>query len=142
MSWLKPLRDLWTAAYNLTHEERARSVQIAAWLGAALVAAGIALTERVAEHTVGADSPWWDSVLIARLGLTRLAMAIPLLVLAVFLALLCYQVIENSNLGRRLLIWHANDGVQTKAQKTRNAGALLATLLLTFVVGLLLGVLR
>ncbi len=136
------LAHLWEAAYNVTPEDRKRSVRIASGIGIALVVLVIFVAGKTAGQVVPAEHPIWEAVLQARLILVRLLVALPLLVLAAFAAVTIYQVVENTELGRRLLIWASSDDAHTQAQKTRNGGALLASLLAACIVGLLLGVLR
>lgn len=136
------LTNLWKAAYNLDPEDRQRSVRIAAGLGVLLVVLVLCGAGGAASQVVPAEHPAWEGVLQARLVLVRLALAVPLLILAAFAGVLIYQLLENTELGKRLLIWAPADDARTQAQKTRNAGSLLGAILAASIVGMLLGVLR
>lgn len=136
------LGHLWQAAYNLTPEQRKRSVRVAAWIGAVLVLLVIFAAGKAAGAVVPAEHPVWEAVLQSRLVLVRMVISIPLLILGTLAAVALYQVIENTELGKRLLIWAESDDARVEAEKTSNAGTLLGKLLLACILGLALGVLR
>lgn len=139
---LNHLRHLWHAAYNLTVVERRCSVRAACGLAGVLLLAVLLWAVVVARVQVGADHPLWEAVLQARMVLVRLILALPVLVLGLLAAVAAYQTLENTELGRRLLIWDPSDDARVEATKTGNAGTLLASLVLACVLGLLWGVLR
>lgn len=139
------MKDLFLAAYNLTTEQRKRTVQIAlAIAGVILVAVifsagGTATTEASAEH------PIWEVVILYRLALARMFLAVALIPAGALAAVTLYQTIENTDLGKRLLVWTSPENYEATgvmAAKTRNGGYLLASLLFACILGLLVGVLR
>jgi len=136
------LTNLWKAAYNLDPEDRQRSVRIAAGLGVLLAVLVLCGAGGTAGQVVAADHPLWEAVLQARVVLVRLVLAVPVLVLGGFAGVLLYQLLENTNLGKRLLIWDLGDDIRIRAQKTRNGGSLLGAILAASILGLMLGVLR
>jgi hypothetical protein len=133
---------LWTAAWDLTPEERSRTVRVCSWIAFVLVLIVLAGAGSTAGRVVPAEHPVWEAILQTRLVLVRLVLTVPLLVIGATAAVLLYQLLENTELGRRLLIWHYSDDAHTQATKTRNGGSLLATLLAACILGILLGVLR
>lgn len=137
------ITQLWAAALDLSPEERRRSVRIAAWIGAVLVALTLLAAGSTAGRVVSADHPIWEAVLLTRLALVRLVLAVPLLLIGAITAVAIFQVLENSALGSRIL--EINDqviqGHETGAV-LRNRGIILAALFLSCILGLLFGVLR
>lgn len=139
----KFFRHLWAAPYDLKDAERQQTVRVAAVLGALLVLLVLAVTGWFAgQAATDPISPTYDVVIIARTVLARVVPGAALMVIGSVGGGVLYQVIENSDLGKRLLIWHGKDCPEVKAQKTRNAGLLLALLQLAGILGFLLGVLR
>jgi hypothetical protein len=138
----KFFKDLWSAAYNLHPDTCKRTVRIAGILAVLLVVVVLFGAAAIAGRVVPAENPVWEAILQTRLAFVRMGLAIPVLILAAVSGVTLFQVLENTQLGKRLLIWADGDDPQVKAQKTRNAGALLSALILSCIVGLLLGVLR
>ncbi len=136
------LTNLWKAAYNLDPEDRKKSVRIAAGLGVMLVVLVLCGAGGAAGQVVPAEHPIWEAVLQARLVLVRLVLAVPILILGAAAGILLYQWMENTDLGKRLLVWDLGDDVRVRAQKTRNGGGILGAILASSILGLLLGVLR
>jgi hypothetical protein len=141
-NFIQSLKNLWAAAYNLDPLERRRAVRVAVWIGAVVALLVLILAGRTAGQVVPAEHPIWEAILQFRLAGVRLVLALPLVLLGACLGAAIYQLIENSELGRRLLIWDSKDAVPVMAQKTRNGGTLLATLVGSCILGLCLGVLR
>lgn len=142
MGWF---RDLFAAAHKLTDEQRRKTVRVA--VGAAVVVLLVVLfaAGRTASTQLAAEHPVWEIVILFRLALARTVLALALLPLAVFGAVVTFQALENSELGKRLLTWRepeAFEPTSVQAQKTANGGRLLAALLFACIVGLLVGVLR
>jgi hypothetical protein len=81
-------------------------------------------------------------ILQARLVLVRLVLAPPIAVIGIACAVAFYQVIENSDLGVRLMVALGSDDAHSEAQKVGNGGRLLATLVGACVIGFLFGCLR
>lgn len=136
------LTHLWTAGYNLTPDQRRRTVRYATATAAALLAVLLFAAGKAAAQSVPADHPVWEAVLQARLALVRLALAVPIVIVALACGLTIYQVMENSELGKRLWQWHESDDAYTQAAKTRNGGMVLAAILGSCILAFLLGILR
>ena len=142
MDWF---RNLFAAAHKLTPDQRRKTVRIAAALAAVVLFVVLLGASRTAVTEPGADHPVWEVVVLFRLALARTILALALLPLAVFGAVVTYQALENSELGKRLLVWREPESFEAgsvQAQKTANGGRLLATLLAACIIGLLVGVLR
>lgn len=139
---LKVFKDLLAAAFDLTEVERRRTVRIVSMLAALLVAVVIAWAWRTSGNVVPAESPVWEAVLQTRLVLVRIVLAVPLVVIGAYTALLIFQALENSALGARLFIVVKTDFEMTREAKVKNRGTVLAALFIACILGLLLGVLR
>jgi hypothetical protein len=136
------LKKLWEAAYNLSAEDRKKTVRWAVAVASVAVASVLVAAGIMALDVVPAESPVWEAILQSRLVLTRLALALPLLFLGWLFKTFLYQTYENTALGKRTVIWVKTDSDTIRAMKTRNAGTIQAALMLACVLGLLLGVLR
>ena len=139
----KFIAHLWSAALDLTSEQRRSSVRIAAWVGFVIVAMTLLAAGGTAGRVVPADHPIWEAVLQTRLALVRLVLAVPLMVIGAISAVAIFQVLENSALGAR--ITDINDPAaqaEEWAAALRNRGTILAALFLACILGLLFGVLR
>ena len=142
MDWF---RNLFTAAHKLTPDQKRKTVRGAALLAGLVLLVILFSASRVAVTEPGADHPVWEVVILFRLALARTILALALLPLAVFGAVVTYQAIENSELGKRLMVWRPTEEYESGAvqsQKTANAGRLLSALMFACIVGLLVGVLR
>ena len=126
MTWL---RDLWTAAYNLTPEQRSRSVRIASITAALLVVLVFLLGGHAASKTEPSDSALWEVAIMARLVLGRTVAALALWVLSVAAALAAFQAVDNSSLGKRLWMW-TDEQDPVKDAKKANAARVLCALIL------------
>lgn len=136
------LSHLFANAFDLTPEQRQRSVRIAAWVGGLLVLVVLFAAGRTAGQVVPAEHPIWEAVLQTRLALVRLVMALPLPLIGTVAGVVIYQVFENSELGKRLVVPAGTDDAHVEAQKVRNGGAILAALVGACILGFMLGVLR
>jgi hypothetical protein len=141
-AFLSHLAHLWHAAYNLTVMERRRSVRAICGLSGGILTAILIWALVVARGQVGADHPLWEAIIQARMVLVRLILAVPVMILGLLAAVTAYQTLENTELGRRLMIWDISDDALVQSTKTSNAGNLLASLVLACALGLLWGVLR
>lgn len=142
MDWF---RNLFAAAHKLTPDQRRKTVRFAAILAAVVVFVVLLGASRTAVTEPGADHPVWEVVILFRLALARTVLSLALLPLAVFVAVVTFQTIENSELGKRLMVWRPTEeyeAVAVQSQKTANAGRLLSALLFACIIGLLVGVLR
>lgn len=144
MAWF---RHLFEAAWKLSPEQRRRTVRWALGLAGVVLLVVLFAAGRTATTDAPAENPVWEVVILYRLALARLVLVLALLPAAVAAAVLIYQTLENSNLGKRLLIWSQSDtqpleAISVQAAKTRNGGVILAVLLGGCIVGVLLGVLR
>lgn len=138
-------RDLFAPGYKLTAVQRRNTVRAVAVLAALVLFVVLMGASRTAATTPGADEPVWEVAVLFRLALARLILALAILPLAVGAAVVVYQALENSALGKRLLHWRgkeAYESVAVQAAKTRNGGMILAVLLGCTILGLLVGVLR
>lgn len=142
------LKDIDAAAHKLQREDLHRSVR--AGVAVAMLLAVLLLfgAGRVAGQVVPAEHPFWEAVLQAKLVLVRTVLANLPLIQGLLVAYLAYQVYENTELGRRTVIWHLDEcgapdeRVEIRAAKTRNAGLIQAALVAGCVLGYLQGVLR
>ena len=134
--------DFWLASRNLSSEKRKLLVRISVGVSSVLVALIIFLMGTYARVTVPAESPIWEIALQLRLILVRLFVAVGLIPLGVFLAIVAHSAFSKTEKARRLWTWATNDTAIVKAQKTQNAGNFLNALIVACVLGLLLGVLR
>lgn len=134
--------SIFEAARNLTPEARKRIVRIAAAVAVLDVLLVVAVAFWFAARVVPAESPVWEAALQLRLVLVRLLVAAGLIPLGVWLGTLALQVVEKTELGRRLWTWAPADTDAIRAEKMRNVGNYLNLVTVALVVGLLLGVLR
>lgn len=142
MGWTQ---DLFAPGYKLTALQRRRTVRVVLVLAAVALAVILLGVSKTAGAEPGADHPLWEVAVLYRVALARLFLAMAILPLAVWSAVLIYQTLENSALGKRLLHWRGKESyesVAVQAAKTRNGGLLLAVLLAANILGLLIGVLR
>lgn len=139
MEWIK---DWLKARYNLLPERAKKVVRIVAGIGILL----LVLSIFTAGWFAGMKQEWWEPlyevVQSARITLWRSVLAVGLIVGAVAMAMLIYQWIELTDLGKRLFQWHEEDVFEVCSTKTRNAGMLLCSLMVATILGLLVGVLR
>lgn len=136
------LAHLLSAPFHLTAEQRKASVRFAGGFAVAALLLVLVGAIRLAALNPAPDHPLWEAVANTRVVLARLGLALALVICGVIGALVEYQILENSELGRRTVIWDQADDPGVKACKTRNAGTLQAALLVANILGLLLGVLR
>lgn len=155
--------DLFSATFDLTKEERRRSVRIASWAAVALVVIILAAAGATAGNVVAADDPIWEAVLQTRIALVRLPLAVVLVVIGAIIAVVIYQVLENSRLGDRVLgaffvraadpeesigpvcgeDYPLPDGQNIVfAEPVSSRSSILAALFVACILGLLIGVLR
>lgn len=134
--------SLFEAARNLTPETRKKIVRVAAGVAVVDVILVVAVAFYVAGRVVPAESPVWEAALQLRLVLVRLLVAAGLIPLGIWLGTLALQVVEKTELGRRLWTWAPTDTDAIRAEKVRNVGNYLNLVTVALVVGLLLGVLR
>lgn len=135
-------RDLFTAAFKLTDDQRRKTVRAVAVLAGLILICCLLLASHTATSEPGADHPIWEVAILFRLALARLILAIALIPASAFIGVALYQVLENTQLGKRLLVWSDSDTGEVMARKVANAGLLASVCLATCIVGLLLGVLR
>jgi cytochrome c biogenesis protein CcdA len=136
------LRDLFTAAFKLDDEQRKRTVRIAVGLAVLCILVVLALAGRTAASEPGVEHPVWEIAILYRLALARLLLAFGLVQVGAMVGMVLYQAFENTQLGKRLVIWSETDSEPVKARKTGNAGLLAGVAFLSCILGLLVGVLR
>lgn len=111
-----------------------------------LVLALVALTAyRLGHHAglaVSADQPGWEDAVLATTIRFRAWVALGLGAAGVLLAVVAFQTVDRSALGRRLFHWNPEkDSNYTEAAKTLCAGLVFASLVLGLLI-LAAGVLR
>jgi len=134
--------DFWLAGRNLDVCRRKRLVRIAIGISVSLVGLVIILSGKHAVSTVPMESPTWETSIQLRLILTRLFVAMGLVPLGIFAAVVAHAAFSKTEKARRLWTWAPSDTAIVKAQKTGNSGNFLNALVVSIVLGLLLGVLR
>ena len=137
-------KDLFTPAYHLDQGRRKRLVRWLIWASLAVATVVLPALIVVALQKPDPDNPnpAWDAINACRAALIRLAIAGITILLALGAWVYTFQVMTHTEIGRRWLIWDKDDSEPVKAQKTRNAGTLLAILGLAFILGLLVAVPR
>lgn len=126
MTWIK---DLFQAAYDLTVDQRKKTVRITGWIAVGALALTLAITGFFAQMEVGAESPLWEISIKARVVLLDEFMGLGKWITTSFLAIMTWQAIDNSNLGKRIFHWHPADSEQVKSAKKLNAALILSALL-------------
>lgn len=116
------LRDWFTAAYNLTSEQKRRAVRVVLWVAGLILVLTVALLARAASSEVGADNPFWELVIKARLDLFEAIGDLGRSVLAVFMAVAEFQALDNTALGKRLWVWATDaEGNFTESEEVKKA---------------------
>lgn len=119
---LDTLKAWFTAAYNLTDEQKKKAVRVALWVGGLVLLLTLALQVRTAVHETGADSPFWELVIKARLDLFEAMGDLGRSVLAVFMAVAEFQALDNTALGKRLWVWATDaEGNFTESEEVKKA---------------------
>lgn len=130
------LRDWFTAAYNLTSEQKRKAVRVVLWVAGLILVLTVALLARTASSEVGADNPFWELVIKARLDLFEAVGDVGRSILAVFIALAEFQALDNSSLGKRMWVWTSDsdgnflESEEVKKAKKQNAALVFIGLLL------------
>lgn len=130
------LRDWFTAAYNLTSEQKRKAVRVVLWVAGLILVLTVALLARTASSEVGADNPFWELVIKARLDLFEAVGDVGRSILAVFIALAEFQALDNSSLGKRMWVWTTDadgnflESEEVKKAKKQNAALVFIGLLL------------
>lgn len=114
------LRDWFTAAYNLTDAQKKKAVRVVLWVAGLILVLTVALLARTASSEVGADNPFWELVIKARLDLFEAVGDVGRSILAVFITMAEFQALDNSALGKRLWVWTTDDrGAWTESEEVK-----------------------
>jgi len=132
-------KDFFRASYNVAAEQRARLVKIATWTAVLVVLGVIVVGIHTATGTPDPVHPSWELVILARAVLGRAFFAVGLFSLAVILAVVVFSALDNTDLGKRLMVWKMEEGNVLEpdvvlAEKKANAGRLLSVLILAAAI--------
>lgn len=136
MAWITVLvglmGDLFKASYNVDADQRAKLVKIASAVAVVIVLAVVAVGLHTASGPADPNHPSWEVVILARLVLARSFFAVGLLAAAILSAVLAFNALEHSSLGKRLMVWKTDgqvpESISVQAQKTANGGRMFAVL--------------
>ena len=136
------LKRLFDSPHTMTVDERKGVTRSAGKVAAFSVGFVVTLALLTASNVVPAENPWWDAILQARLVLVRLVLAVPLICIGYYLALVLYAAFSKTAVGRQIVIHEDGEGANMHGFKTSNSGFIVALLMLSCIGGLLLGVLK
>jgi len=136
------LKSILQDARDLTPQRKSELTKSTVMVGTVFVLVAIALIIATASKTVAAEHPLWEAVVQSRLALARIIMAVPMAFIGFGLAYLLYNVLENSDLGRRTVVPEEKDNLNVKAFKVSNAGFILASISVACILGMILAVCR
>jgi len=139
MRFIKDLLSHPGAVSNDRKSELTRVSILIAWLMVAVVLVVVII---FACLNVGDHSSLWDAVLQARWALFRLVLSLGLILVGGGVAILIFNALECTELGKRLFVPDEQDFTGLHTIKVSNAGTILGFLFLACIAGLLLGVLR
>lgn len=114
------LKDWFTAAYNLTDQQKKKAVRVVLWVAGAVLALTAILMFRTASTEVAAEHPFWELVIKSRLDLFEAVGDVGRSILAVFITMAEFQALDNSALGKRLWVWTTDDrGAWTESEEVK-----------------------
>jgi hypothetical protein len=131
------IRKTFTPGAKLTLGERRTTILCGIVAALALLLLVIIAAGRAAAIQTGAESPAWETALQARVILGRLVASLGVWVVAIGTALLTYQLLDNSRLGRWLTHWDVDEGgfltdpPNVAAAKTLGGALILAAMLMS-----------